>query len=149
MLLVVAGVAIGFVSLGDLHLQLQQPAAIGMDHLEGKSGQRHGLAFFGQVAKGVHHQTADGIDLLIAELGVEVVVELFDGSQTMDGEHALADTADLLLFIVTGILFLINVLIPDVLPFVDELLLATLTLWLGSRKRGKDAKESTIDATDR
>ena len=40
------------------------------------------------------------------------------------------------LFIVTGILFLINVLIPDVLPFVDELLLATLTLWLGSRKRG-------------
>lgn len=53
------------------------------------------------------------------------------------------------LFIVTGILFLINVLIPDVLPFVDELLLATLTLWLGSRKRAKDAKESTIDATDR
>ncbi len=53
------------------------------------------------------------------------------------------------LFIVTGILFLINVLIPDVLPFVDELLLATLTLWLGSRKRGKDAKGSTIDATDR
>ena len=53
------------------------------------------------------------------------------------------------LFIVTGILFLINVLIPDVLPFVDELLLATLTLWLGSRKRAKAAKESTIDATDR
>ena len=39
------------------------------------------------------------------------------------------------LFIVTGILFLINVLIPDVLPFVDELLLATLTLWLGSRRK--------------
>ena len=32
---------------------------------------------------------------------------------------------------------------------VMVLLFGTLTLWLGSRKRGKDAKESTIDATDR
>lgn len=41
------------------------------------------------------------------------------------------------LFVVTGILLVANVLIPDVVPFVDELLLATLTLWLGSRKRGR------------
>lgn len=45
------------------------------------------------------------------------------------------------LFVVTGVLLLINVLIPDVVPLVDELLLATLTLWLGSRKRnGENAK---------
>lgn len=53
------------------------------------------------------------------------------------------------LFVVTGILLLINVFVPDPFPFVDELLLATLTLWLGSRKRSKNAKEDTADATGR
>ncbi|MCX7555685.1 hypothetical protein OS187_02410 [Xanthomonadaceae bacterium JHOS43] len=49
------------------------------------------------------------------------------------------------LFVVTGILLVANVLIPDVVPFIDELLLASLTLWLGSRKRpaGKDAPGSS------
>ncbi len=55
------------------------------------------------------------------------------------------------LFVVTGILLVANVLIPDVVPFVDELLLATLTLWLGSRKRGrgKGDAEQPANATGR
>ena len=55
------------------------------------------------------------------------------------------------LFVVTGILLMVNVLIPDVVPFVDELLLAAVTLWLGSRKRGRgkgDIEHST-DAAGR
>lgn len=55
------------------------------------------------------------------------------------------------LFVVTGILLVVNVLIPDVVPFIDELLLAALTLWLGSRKRGrgKADAEQPADAADR
>ncbi len=52
------------------------------------------------------------------------------------------------LFVVTGILLVVNVLIPDVVPFIDELLLAALTLWLGSRKRGRgktDAEQPSPD----
>ena len=55
------------------------------------------------------------------------------------------------LFVVTGILFVVNLLIPDVVPFIDELLLAALTLWLGSRKRGRGKAdiEPPADATGR
>ena len=33
-----------------------------------------------------------------------------------------------------GVLFLINVVVPDPIPFVDETLLGLLTLWLSRRK---------------
>jgi hypothetical protein len=39
------------------------------------------------------------------------------------------------LAILVGVLFLANLLIPDVLPLVDELLLGLLTLLLASWKR--------------
>lgn len=38
------------------------------------------------------------------------------------------------LFLVVVSLFLIDVVVPDVVPFIDELLLAGATLWIGSRK---------------
>ena len=41
------------------------------------------------------------------------------------------------LFLVAGLLFLADVAIPDFIPFVDEILLATLTLWLGSRRKSR------------
>lgn len=37
----------------------------------------------------------------------------------------------------TGVLFLLNVLVPDPIPFVDELLLGLVTLLLARRKDGK------------
>lgn len=39
------------------------------------------------------------------------------------------------LLLVTALLFLINVLIPDVLPFVDEILLALVGIVLSRLKR--------------
>lgn len=39
------------------------------------------------------------------------------------------------LFIVIAALFAIDLWVPDLLPFLDELLLGSLTLWLGSRRR--------------
>lgn len=38
------------------------------------------------------------------------------------------------LFAVAAALFLVDLAVPDLLPFVDELLLGMLTLWLGSRR---------------
>lgn len=39
------------------------------------------------------------------------------------------------LFAVTATLFLVDLFVPDVIPFGDELLLALATLVIGSRKR--------------
>ncbi len=50
------------------------------------------------------------------------------------------------LFLVAGLLFLVDVAIPDVVPFVDEILLATATLWLGSRR--KDKRKTKADKAD-
>jgi hypothetical protein len=36
---------------------------------------------------------------------------------------------------VTAVLFLVNVLVPDVVPFVDEILLALVAVVLGRLKR--------------
>jgi Family of unknown function (DUF6116) len=45
------------------------------------------------------------------------------------------------LFAVTGGLFLLNLVVPDLIPFIDELLLGLGTLLLASlRKRGDDGK---------
>lgn len=46
------------------------------------------------------------------------------------------------LFAITAGLFLLDVLIPDFVPFVDELLLGLLTLLLASTKRKKVAASS-------
>lgn len=46
------------------------------------------------------------------------------------------------LFVVTGLLFLVNLVVPDPLPFIDEILLASLTLWLGSRRRGRAGRKA-------
>jgi len=45
------------------------------------------------------------------------------------------------LVLLTGILFVINVVIPDALPLVDELLLALMTLLLARLKRKKPAPQ--------
>jgi len=39
------------------------------------------------------------------------------------------------LFVLTAVLFVFSLLIPDPLPFVDELLLGLVTLLLAGRKR--------------
>lgn len=42
------------------------------------------------------------------------------------------------LFLMTGVLFVLDLLLPDMIPFVDEILLALATLILAAwRKRGE------------
>jgi hypothetical protein len=46
------------------------------------------------------------------------------------------------LFVIVGGLFLLDLVVPDLIPFYDEILMAMLTVLIGSiRKRGR-----TIDA---
>jgi hypothetical protein len=43
------------------------------------------------------------------------------------------------LLLVTSLLFLVNVFVPDAIPFVDEILLALVAVVLGRLKRKKPA----------
>jgi hypothetical protein len=47
------------------------------------------------------------------------------------------------LFAVVAVLFLLDVLIPDFVPFADELLLGLVTVMLGSIKRRDGPNSST------
>jgi hypothetical protein len=42
------------------------------------------------------------------------------------------------LFVITAVLFVINVLVPDPIPFIDELLLGLGTLLLGSLRKRRE-----------
>ncbi|MFQ5828992.1 MAG: DUF6116 family protein [Candidatus Methylomirabilia bacterium] len=44
------------------------------------------------------------------------------------------------LFVLTAILFLLDLLIPDLVPFADEILLGLATLLLGSWKKRKQTE---------
>ncbi len=53
------------------------------------------------------------------------------------------------LFGVTALLFGIDLLIPDFMPFADELLLGLMTLLLGAwRARKSDTKSTTVPQND-
>ncbi|MEW8651435.1 MAG: DUF6116 family protein [Candidatus Thiodiazotropha sp.] len=49
------------------------------------------------------------------------------------------------LFLVTAALFVVDLLIPDLVPFADEILLGLLTLLFGSWKKGSRAGQPTIE----
>lgn len=49
------------------------------------------------------------------------------------------------LFLVTAALFLVDLAIPDVIPFVDEVLLGLGTLLLGSWKSRKSRPDSDVE----
>jgi len=51
------------------------------------------------------------------------------------------------LFVLTAVLFAASLLIPDPLPFVDELLLGLVTLLLAGRKRSPRVSEPPPVAT--
>ncbi len=50
------------------------------------------------------------------------------------------------LVLLAGALFLVNVFIPDVLPFVDEALLALLAILLSRLKRRPSGEEAKQDS---
>lgn len=49
------------------------------------------------------------------------------------------------LFLLAGALLLVNLVVPDPIPFVDEVLMALVTLMLGSMKRGDTSGEDTTE----
>ncbi len=49
------------------------------------------------------------------------------------------------LFFITAMLFAVNLLVPDFIPFVDEILLALATLLLGNMRSRKDAERDPDD----
>ena len=52
------------------------------------------------------------------------------------------------LLLVTVVLFLVNVFIPDVIPFIDELLLALIAVVLGRLKLKPKSAEKTAKSQD-
>lgn len=55
------------------------------------------------------------------------------------------------LFMVTAALFVVNLVVPDPLPFVDEILLGLVTLMLGAWKdrRGADDEDASVETSAR
>lgn len=54
------------------------------------------------------------------------------------------------LFLLTAALFVVNLLVPDPLPFVDEILLGLVTLMLGAWKdRDDDAEDANVETSAR
>ncbi len=88
-----------------------------MHHLEQVAIQLDLLALLGQVAEGVHHQTAHRIHLFIAELGAEEVVEILDLGEGADGEDPLAETTDLFGFVLDIVKLVVD-LADDELQYV-------------------------------
>jgi uncharacterized membrane protein YccC len=50
------------------------------------------------------------------------------------------------LFGLVGALFVIDLLVPDLVPFIDEILLALATLLLGSLRKRRPAELSSTNA---
>lgn len=54
------------------------------------------------------------------------------------------------LFFATAGLFLLDLVVPDLVPFADELLLGLLTILFGTwQKRRKDRREASGDSSER
>lgn len=52
------------------------------------------------------------------------------------------------LFALTALVFVVNLFVPDALPFADEILIGLVTVLLGSlRRRGKSAGETSSRTT--
>jgi hypothetical protein len=52
------------------------------------------------------------------------------------------------LFLLTATLFIIDLLIPDFIPFADELILGLLTLLFGAWKKSDQQADATIEHSE-
>jgi hypothetical protein len=50
-------------------------------------------------------------------------------------------------FVILAVLFVVDLLVPDPIPFVDELMLALLTFLVGSWRGRKGASPEAVDVT--
>ena len=84
----------GTMSRGVITRSSVEAAAVGTQHLEFEAAEHEGFAAARQPAQEVDDQAADGVELLVAEVGAEVAVEFVDARLRLDGELALAFLAD-------------------------------------------------------
>src|SRR5205823_9110007 len=83
---------LGPLGLGREFLQLQgvEAAAVGADHLEAKMVDRRRLAALGQPPERLEDQPAHGIELLVAEVALERLVEVSDFGLRLDPVAAIS-----------------------------------------------------------
>src|SRR5690606_34405138 len=77
--------------------QVDAPA-VGVQHPEAVTADSSDFVAFGQMAECVHHQTADGIELLVGELTVEELVEAVDRGERLDDEITAGQRFDVAVF---------------------------------------------------
>src|SRR5690606_18747839 len=65
------------------HQQMDAPV-VGSNHLELLRADDHRLPATRHMPKVVGHQAADGVELIVAELGAEMGIELVDGRKGLD-----------------------------------------------------------------
>src|SRR5690554_2620088 len=68
----------------DRQVQRVQPARVGAGDAEAEAAQRQLFAGFRQVADGGSDQAADGVVLVVVEVGAEALVEVVDRGQRID-----------------------------------------------------------------
>src|SRR4029079_16428443 len=61
-----------------LHLQRIQAPAVGAQYAEAQAFHRRRLAALGQAAERPPHEAADGVELVVRERGMELLVEVGD-----------------------------------------------------------------------
>ena len=86
-------------------MNLYNTAAVGHCHFELVTVNVNGLTARGEVAKGLHHQPANGIDLFIAEVGPEGVVEVLNGGQRPHGPGVAAELTEVDIFFFVLLIF--------------------------------------------
>ena len=62
-------------------MNLDDAAAVSHRHLELVTLNLDAFTARGQMTEALHHQTTDGVDFIVAELGAKHLVEIFNGGQ--------------------------------------------------------------------
>lgn len=91
------------------YLYLTNATIVRIEHRETPAGEIGGFLTARHVAEALDHQTTDGVEFLIGEVGIEVLVEVIDGGQRADGELTIAQLANVLILI--GVVLILD--IPD------------------------------------
>lgn len=67
-------------------MNLNNTTAVGHGNFELVAINVDSLSTCGQMTKGLHHQTANGIDFFVAKVGAEGFIEVFDRRQRTNGQ---------------------------------------------------------------
>ena len=86
-------------------MNLYNTAAVGHCHFELVTIDVNGFTARRKVAKGLHHQPANGIDLFITEVSAESVVEVLNRGQRAHGPGVAAELTEVDIFLFVILIF--------------------------------------------